>query len=157
MAASTSRDVGVSRQFAKFVLVGVSNTVVSLAVYDALLALTLPYAAAAAVGFAAGAVNGYLLNRGWTFRAHDTLRARIRYVAVQAGGLALTTGLLALLVGVGRLGEVAGYAAALPLVTTATFAANRFWVFATNAEAAHRDLQPAPATLRASPSTGRRR
>ena len=145
------------RQFAKFLLVGVSNTVVSFAVYDVLLALTAPYTAAGALAFAAGAVNGYLLNRGWTFHAHDTTRARMRYVAVQTGGLALTTGLLSLLVHVGQLGEVAGYAAALPLVTTATFAASRFWVFTTNAKAAHRDLQPAPATLRASTSTGRRR
>jgi putative flippase GtrA len=148
---------GVGRQFAKFLLVGLGNTVVSFAAYDVLLAVTVPYPAAAGLAFAAGAVNGYLLNRAWTFRARDTTRARMRYVAVQAGGLALTAGLLSLLVHTGRLGEVAGYAAALPLVTTATFAANRLWVFTTNAKVAHRELQPAPATLRASTGTGRRR
>ena len=121
-------DVGL--QFARFALVGVANTLVSFAVYDALLAFSVSYPAGAAVAFAAGAVNGYLLNRGWTFNASDSARARLRYVVVQAGGLALTTGLLSLLVRAGSLGEAAGYAATLPLVTTATFLANRTWVFA---------------------------
>lgn len=120
---------GISLEFARFVLIGVGNTLVSFVVYDALLAFAVPYPAASAVAFAAGAVNGYLLNRGWTFRADDSARARIRYVVVQTGGLALTTGLLSLLVRAGQLGEVAGYAATLPLVTTATFLANRTWVF----------------------------
>ena len=116
-------------QFARFALVGVGNTLVSFVVYDVLLALAVAYPAAAATAFAAGAVNGYLFNRGWTFRASDSVRTRVRYVAVQAAGLGLTAGLLSLFVHAGQLGEVAGYAVALPLVTTATFLANRSWVF----------------------------
>jgi putative flippase GtrA len=113
---------------------------------DAVLAFAVPYPAAAALAFAAGAVNGYLLNRGWTFHAGDSARARARYVVVQAGGLALTTGLLSLFVHAGQLGELTAYAATLPLVTTAMFLANRTWVFTPYA---------APAALRASPSRTR--
>lgn len=119
----------VGLEFARFVLVGVGNTLVSFAVYNVLLELAVAYPAAAACAFAAGAVNGYVFNRGWTFRAGDSASTRIRYVVVQAAGLGLTTGLLSLFVHAGRLGEVAGYAAALPLVTTATFLVNRTWVF----------------------------
>jgi len=120
---------GVGLEFARFVLVGVGNTLVSFVVYDMLLTLAVPYPAAAAAAFAAGAVNGYLLNRRWTFHADDSTRGRLRYAVVQGCGLGLTTGLLSLLVHGERLGEVAGYAATLPLVTTATFLANRTWVF----------------------------
>ena len=120
---------GASLEFARFVLVGVGNTLVSFVVYETLLALGVSYRGAAAAAFAAGAVNGYLLNRSWTFHASDSARTRIRYVVVQIGGLALTTGLLSLLVHAGEFGEVAGYAATLPLVTAATFLANRTWVF----------------------------
>ena len=119
----------VSLEFARFVLVGVGNTLVSFVVYDLLLTLAVPYPAAAAAAFAAGAVNGYLFNRGWTFHAGDSVRTRIRYVVVQAAGLGLTTGLLSLFVRAGQIGELGGYAAALPLVTSATFLANRTWVF----------------------------
>jgi putative flippase GtrA len=110
-------------QFGRFAVVGVSNTVLSLAVYAALAAAGLPVAAAGAAGFSAGAVNGYLLNRRWTFHAPDSSRAKARYVVVQLGGV-LATSLLASLL------ATAGYLAAIPLVTAATFVANRRWTFA---------------------------
>ena len=67
-------------------------------------------------------VNGYLLTRRWTFRAPDSRRARGRYVLVQLAGV-LTTSLFASLL------ATVGYLAAIPLVTAATFAANRRWTF----------------------------
>ena len=103
-------------ELARFALVGVSNTVVSLAVYLALAAAA-PRAAAGALAFAAGAANGYVWNRRWTFRRHGVV---LRYVAVQAAG-ALATGEL-----VAALGS---YVVAAALVTVATFAANRSWTF----------------------------
>jgi len=99
-------------QLARFACVGLSNTFLSYVVYATLVALGSPYLAAGALAFAAGAVNGYRLNRRWTFRASDSLGPRVRYVAVQAAGLAATTGLLWL------------------IVTLATFAANKTWTFA---------------------------
>ena len=59
----------VARQFGRFVVVGASNTLLSVAMYLALLAVGMPYPVAAACGFVAGAINGYLLNRWWTFSA----------------------------------------------------------------------------------------
>src|SRR3954453_16195810 len=58
-------------QFRRFLLVGVGNTVISFVVYRLLLAAETPYVLAAALGFSAGAVNGYILNRRWTFAARD--------------------------------------------------------------------------------------
>ena len=140
-----------ARQFGRFAVVGVSNTVLSLAVYAALAGVSLPAAAAGAAGFSAGAVNGYLLNRRWTFRAPGSRRAKGRYVLVQLAGV-LTTSLFASLL------ATVGYLAAIPLVTAATFVANRRWTFCCGAgaagggEAANRDGKAGPGFARSSRS-----
>ncbi len=83
-------------QFVKFGIVGVSNTLLTLAVYTVLLKVFgVWYLAASAIGFAVGATNGFLLNRRWTFREHvgDALTP-VRWGIVQSGGLAVNEGLL---------------------------------------------------------------
>jgi hypothetical protein len=64
-------------QFARFLVVGVGNTVVSFVAYRLLLAVGTPYAVAAPLAFAVGTLNGYVFNRRWTFAARDTTRARV--------------------------------------------------------------------------------
>jgi putative flippase GtrA len=116
-------------QLVRFLVVGLSNTVLSFLVYRLLLAIGAWYVLAAPLAFAAGALNGYVLNRRWTFAAPDTTRARVSYVVVQAAG-ALSTSLLVLFfvrtLGTGR---VWAYLAAIPPVTLCMFAANRLWTF----------------------------
>ena len=95
----------------------------------ALIALAVLSEAAAALAFAAGAVNGYVLNHRWTFAAADSARARTAYVRVQATG-ALASGVL-VWVSVHEVdaGHVGAYVAAVPPITLATFLAHRFWTF----------------------------
>jgi putative flippase GtrA len=118
----------VSAQFARFLTVGLSNTVLSYLVYVSLVTV-MPYWIAGALAFAAGAVNGYVLNRRWTFAATDSAGARARYVAVQLCGLGTTSGLLWLLVGREGIHRLWAYALTIPVVTVVTFAANRTWTF----------------------------
>ena len=118
------------RQFGRFLLVGVGNTVLSFVAYRLLLALGTPYVIAAALGFAVGAVNGYVLNRRWTFAARDSARARVLYVVVQVAGAASTSLLVLLFVRGAGAGKVGAYLAAIPPVTVSTFMANRLWTFA---------------------------
>src|SRR5215208_2191760 len=118
-----------ARQFARFLVVGVGNTVLSFVVYDALLVLGVSYAIAAPLAFAAGAVNGYVFNRRWTFAARDSTRARILYVAVQVVGAVSTSLLVTLIVAAGG-GRIGAYLAAVPPVTVVMFMANRVWTFA---------------------------
>ncbi len=119
-----------ARQLARFLLVGLANTALSFVVYRILLALEMPYVLAAPLAFAAGAVNGYVFNRRWTFAARDSTRARIAYLAVQGVG-ALSTSLLVLLfVRAAGTGKVWAYLAAIPPVTLCMFVANRLWTFA---------------------------
>jgi putative flippase GtrA len=117
-----------ARQFVRFLVVGVGNTVLSFVVYRVLLAVGTWYLIAAPVAFGAGAVNGYVFNRRWTFAARDSTRARVVYVAVQASGVVLTTVLVALFAAAG-VGKVGAYLAAIPPVTVYMFVANRFWTF----------------------------
>ena len=88
-------------------------------------------ALAGAVGWGVGAVNGYLLNRAWTFRgaARGAVPAA-RYVVVQLMGSALNAALVAIAVGHEHLPRVAGELAVLPPVTILTFVLCRGWVFA---------------------------
>jgi putative flippase GtrA len=124
-------NVPVMVQFVKFGIVGVSNTLLFLAVYTLLLeGFDVWYLAASGIGFVVGAVNGFLLNRRWTFRGHvgDALTP-VRWGVVQSGGLLLNLGLVALCVEGLGMGELIGQAVAIAIVVVVTFIANRAWTF----------------------------
>lgn len=114
-------------QLARFATVGVSNTLVTLVSYAALTAAGIAAPGAGALAFVAGGVNGYLLNRSWTFAgARRGLIVGVRYATVQGVGAGLDAlGLAAL-----GLPRLAGEAFVLPCVTVVTFALSRRWVFA---------------------------
>lgn len=118
-------------QFLKFGIVGISNTLISFAVYALLLkAFGVWYVAASGIGFAVGAINGFLWNRAWTFRDHvgDALTP-VRWFVVQSCGLLGNLALVYLFVdGVG-LGKLTGQVATVGIVTVLTFFANRAWTF----------------------------
>jgi putative flippase GtrA len=117
-------------QLGRFLIVGAGNTLLSFVVYRLLLALGAWYVLAAPLAFVAGAVNGYVFNRRWTFAARDSTRARILYMAVQVAGAALTSLLVLLFVRAAGTGRVWAYLAAVPPVTLCMFAMNRVWTFA---------------------------
>ena len=132
--ASPQLNVHVLVQFVKFGIVGVSNTLLSLAIYALLVeGLGVWYLAASAIGFVVGAVNGFLLNRRWTFRGHvgDALTP-VRWGVVQSCGLLLNLGLVALCVESLGLGKLLAQAVAIAIVVVLTFVANRAWTFRTH-------------------------
>ena len=87
-------------QFVKFGIVGISNTLITFIVYTLLLKVFgVWYIAASAIGFIVGAINGFLLNRRWTFAGHvGDAFTPVRWGIVQTGGLLLNLGLLYILV-----------------------------------------------------------
>jgi putative flippase GtrA len=118
-------------QFFKFGLVGVSNTAIAFVTYTLLLKVFgVWYLAASAIGFALGAVNGFRLNRRWTFREHvgDSLTP-VRWAIVQSGGLAINEGLLYVLVHDVGVDKLVAQALAIVVVTVTTFLVNRAWTF----------------------------
>jgi putative flippase GtrA len=125
-------------QFVKFGVVGVSNTLLTFAVYTVLLKVFgVWYLVASAIGFAVGATNGFLLNRRWTFREHvgDALTP-VRWTIVQGCGLAINEALLYVFVHDASLDKLLAQAFATAVVTVTTFAANRAWTFRTHAPVA---------------------
>jgi putative flippase GtrA len=118
------------RQFRRFLVVGLANTVLSFVAYRLLLAIGTPYVLAAVLAFSVGAVNGYVLNRRWTFGARASTRARLLYLAVQILGAAATGLLVPVFVRVAGTGKIFAYLAAIAPVTVCTFLANRSWTFA---------------------------
>jgi putative flippase GtrA len=113
-------------RFVRFCLVGVSNTVVTVGVYAGALRLAMPYLPAGAVAYGLGAVNGFVLNRAWTFRVRGH---PARYCVVVGAGVAANALLLRVAVGMSVPRELAQVAVAAP-VTLVTFALSRSWAFA---------------------------
>jgi putative flippase GtrA len=122
---------GVLVQFVKFGIVGISNTLITFAVYTLLLKVFgVWYLAASAIGFIVGAVNGFLLNRRWTFADHvGDAYTPVRWGIVQTAGLGLNLGLLYLLVHDAGVDELIAQALATIVVTVSTFLVNRAWTF----------------------------
>jgi putative flippase GtrA len=139
-------------QLLRFAAVGVSNTLITLASYALGIRAGLPYLIAGALSYALGGVNGFAVNRTWTFGHRGRIApAAARYGAVTALGIAANLALLhaAISTGIPRsLGEVA----AIAPVTLLTFALNRAWAFASD------DESPYPPALDAGrPRRGLRR
>jgi putative flippase GtrA len=117
-------------QYLRFALVGVSNTLLSTAVYAAFVRLSVPYLVASALAFAIGALNSYVLNRGWTFRSGGRPVPELaRFACVQAVGLAVNLMLLAAFVHGARLPHLHAQLLAFPLASVVTFALSRQWAF----------------------------
>jgi len=87
-------------QLVRYGAVGVSNTLIGFGVYALCLdLLAIHYEVSLAIAYVVGAINGYLLNRYWTFSAHDADHSTSgwRYAAVQVA--AFLTNLVLLHIG----------------------------------------------------------
>ena len=121
----------VTRDFARYAMVGVGNTIVTLAAYSGLVAAGSPYVAASAVAFILGALTSYLGNRTWTFARteipHRT--AAPRYLAVVGLGLLTDVATIAALVdGLGA-PKMLAQLVVIPIVALQGFALSRLWAF----------------------------
>ena len=93
----------VFRQIIKFIIVGISNTFVDLAVLNLLLFLThiasgTPFIFFKAISFLVAATNSYIWNRRWTFRSDK--QVFIQFFMVSTVGLLLNVGTASFLVNV---------------------------------------------------------
>jgi putative flippase GtrA len=114
-------------QLGRFGVVGVSNTLITLVAFALLTRVGVAAPVASAAGFAAGAANGYRLNRTWTFRSDaGGVGVVARYIGVQAAGTALSAVGVALASSDLELRHVLAEALVLPLLS---FALSRRLVF----------------------------
>jgi len=133
----------VTGQFVRYLTVGIANTAITLAAYALVMRAGVPAVVASVVAFGAGALNGYRLNRAWTFRSgRQGPRAGARYVAVLLAGLAINALGVAIAIDVAELPRFAGEIAALPPATVTTFLLARSWVFGAGGRPAPRAAVP---------------
>lgn len=119
-------------QFIKFGLVGVLNTALHYTVFYILYSfIGLNYLLASAIGYAAGLINSYILNRNWTFKSYDTDRKRefARFAWVNLLSMGVNLSALKILVAWGGLRPEVAQALAILFSLVANFVGNRFWAF----------------------------
>ena len=130
-------DFGLRHPFARFVVVGCLNFVVSFAAFYASYEF-LPLgessgrgAVANVVAYAAGMLNSFALNRVWTFRAEGQVAVHAaKFVVLNAATLVASTAIVLVLV------DLAGFPALavwLPLtiaILTAHYLGMKHWAFA---------------------------
>ena len=121
-------------QVARFLVVGAVGYAVNLVVFAAAVhAAGIEYRASAALAFVCALTTTFLLNRRFTFAAHDgsVVHQAWRYAIVNGAGFAANIGVLQLLVERGGMAKVPAEAIAAILAAPVNFAGLRLWAFAT--------------------------
>ncbi|MFC1656341.1 GtrA family protein [Patescibacteria group bacterium] len=122
-------------QFIKFGIVGISNTLIDLGIFQALTAYTpIYYVIANIISFSLGVLNSYIWNRIWTFRSPDRRISKefIRFAIISVIGLVLNTLFLAVFIEVFNFPSFLGKVVATVLVFVWNFFMSKSWVFKTN-------------------------
>lgn len=116
---------------ARFLVVGVSNTIVSYAVFHLSLGRWVASAAVAqALSYSAGIVWSFLWNRRWTFRHQGrVLRSLVAFSALQLTLLVASSLLVGLAVDRLRLPATPSWLAVMAVITVVNYAASRYLVF----------------------------
>ncbi len=87
------------KEFIKFGIVGVSNTLITFAVYNILLKLGINYLIANIIGYICGMINGFIWSKNWVFKVNNESKMYfIKFALVNLLSLAVSTGLLMVLV-----------------------------------------------------------
>jgi len=123
-----------TRQFLAFSIVGVINTVVHFAVFMLFLRLfQVPLLIASTIGYCAGIVNSYCINRLWTFkvRSRATVQEFLRFTTVNLLSLGANLVLLSYLNTAIGLGPEFAQIGAIGGSLLVNFAGNKWWTFRT--------------------------
>ncbi len=81
-----------AKRFAKFSVVGITNTIIDLALFNVLLWLGFNIYAATSMAFVVAVTNSYFFNRHWTFsdrKSKNATKQYFQFISVAAVGLAL--------------------------------------------------------------------
>jgi putative flippase GtrA len=121
------------RQLVRFLTAGILTNVVNYATFWLLLRqLGVHYVAASVMGFLAGFVVGFILNRQWTFEATaaDGRSQLLRFFALNSFSLAVNAGTIWLFTAVFHLIPELSQLIAIAISTLINFTGSKFWVFA---------------------------
>jgi putative flippase GtrA len=121
-----------TRQFVIYSAIGLVNTTIHFAVFTALLRIFhLSVLVSSTIGYAAGMVNSYLMNRAWTFQVRRRVNASefLRLAAVNLLALALNLLVVYLLTFQFGLVPEISQAFAIVFSLAASFYGNKWWTF----------------------------
>jgi putative flippase GtrA len=134
MKRSIFSKADMTSQFIKFSIVGVVNSLVQFIVFLALYRiLHLYYLLASGIGYGAGMINSYLLNKHWTFmhRKKRTFGEIARFVIVNAAALAVNLLVLKMFKEAAVVSIETGQVFAIGFSLVVNFLGNRHWTFRT--------------------------
>ena len=120
-------------QFGKFVLVGLLNTSIHYLVFFLLYKYAgIHYLAASFIGYSAGLVNSFFINKKWTFQYVQKSRwpEFIKFLLVNVAALFINIALLETFVTLFRIIPEISQIIAIGGSTVVNFLGNKFWTFA---------------------------
>ena len=122
-------------QFLKFSLIGILNTGIHYGIFFVLFRFAgLHYLVASTMGYCAGLINSFILNKKWTFRTKGT-RIDIefmKFIVVNLISLLVNVGSLSYFVSAMHIMPELGQLFAIAFSMTANFIGNKFWTFQTS-------------------------
>ncbi len=124
-----------SMQFVKFSIVGLSNTLLDVGVFQLLTMYTpIYYVIANLISFSFGVLNSYLWNRIWTFKSPNKKISKefTRFVIISMVGLVLNTLFLSIFIEIFNYPSLTGKILATVLVLIWNFCMSKFWAFKTD-------------------------
>ena len=119
------------KQFVKFGIVGVSNTLISLGVYYVLVYLSVYYILAHVASFVVSVCNAYFWNSRYVFskKGGSEVKPFIRTFVVYGGTFLLSTGLLYVMVEMLFVSEWLAPLLNLCVTVPLNFLLNKYWAF----------------------------
>ncbi|WP_368234883.1 GtrA family protein [Anaerotruncus rubiinfantis] len=119
------------KRIVKFGITGVVNTLVDMAVGALLLFLGVNVYASKCVGYCAGMLNSYLINRKWTFQTKDRFFSlqMVRFIATNLIVLAVSVVLIKVFVEFLGLSDLFAMLLSTCCTMALNFIISRLWVF----------------------------
>lgn len=118
-------------QFIKFGMVGVSNTLISLLIYYALIYFNTDYVISNTIGFVVSVLNAYYWNNKYVFNKSDggNLKPLIKTFASYGATFILSTILLIIMVDYLSISQILAPILNLIITIPLNFLLNKFWAF----------------------------
>ncbi len=123
-------------QFIKFSIVGVSNTLITILIYNLLRHFNVGINAANVIGYSVGTLNSYIWNRNWVFSTKGKQsKLIVKFIIVNLITLAFNTAAMNVLVHNFSINDRLAQLAATSLGMIINYVLNKLWTFKTETSA----------------------
>ena len=117
-------------KFIKFVCVGASNTIVSLAIYYILKGIGVNYLVANIIGYIISSITGYMLNKLWVFKYKEEKKKPVfKYYTLYLSALLLNILLMKFQVSVLKISDNIAPLFTIVITTMYNYFFSKNWVF----------------------------